>query len=490
VEYATPSAMDMFGRDVQGALVSDLLSAERPEGWSSVHVTTDAEGEEQYVRRPDGSVLTVLRRERDLTDDPTVNGIVITLRDVTAERNLQRDLAHRASHDPLTGLANAEVLSEAIRKDDARAALYIDLDDFKDINDTYGHEIGDEILRTTARRIESCLRSGDLAARIGGDEFAVLLRSVPDRAAAESIAQRLADALSHPTDVDGQQLTCRASIGLAYAEADADAQTLLRNADAALYTAKSYGKGRWSQYRPGMSIPTRKRVDARQRIIAAMAANTLRLHYQPIVEIATGVSVGFEALLLTLDGEDPMTPQEVVKAAEDTGIIADLGEWILATALRDAHRLDGGRGRYVSVNVSPEQVRDRSFVDIVRRQLHRSGVEPRGLVLELTEHAYVELPQDVSWDYLAEVRQTGTRIAIDDFGTGFANLAYLQQPGIDIIKLDGSFIADVSSARGNAVLRHTNALCQELGLTMIAEGVAEPAARDVLLRIGCRYGQG
>jgi diguanylate cyclase (GGDEF)-like protein/PAS domain S-box-containing protein len=510
VEYATPSAETLFGRDVRGKQVNQIVSAgpapddadgdPRADQW-----TPGDDALERTIRRPDGAAVTVLLRERDLTDDPTVNGIVTTLSDVTAERSLQRDLAHRASHDPLTGLANAESFGAELDRDDAghdqsvprsrsdRAALYIDLDDFKAINDTYGHEAGDAILRTTARRIESCLRAGDVAARLGGDEFAVLLRGLPDANAARSIAQRIADALTRPAVVNGLELTCRASIGLAYAGGWEKAQTLLRNADAALYTAKSHGKGRWTQYRRGMAIPTRKRADIRQRLETAMSSGAMRLLYQPIVELATGDAVGYEALLRLEDGRDPITPQEVVKAAEDTGIVDRLGEWTLAHALRDVARLNAGPGprpRYVGVNVSPGQLRRPTFVQMVRRQVADAGVDPSLLVLEVTEDMRVGDDNDRSWAFLAELRGDGSRVAIDDYGTGHATLSYLRQPGIDIVKIDQSFLVDATSPRGIALLRYITALCTELGLLQIADGVSDAESRDVLIRLGCQFGQG
>ena len=224
---------------------------------------------------------------RDLTEDPTVNGVVTTLRDVTAERNLQRDLAYRASHDALTGLPNAHQFLDELRTDSApdadrrttpgggRAALFVDLDDFKAVNDTYGHEIGDRLLATVARRIESCLREDDLAARLGGDEFAVLLRGVPDVAAARAVAQRIADALARPASVAGISVDCQASIGLAYAAGRGESDSLLREADTALYTAKAHGKGRWWQYRDGMPTPTRRHIDARRRLEEAIDSDSV-----------------------------------------------------------------------------------------------------------------------------------------------------------------------------------------------------------------------
>jgi diguanylate cyclase (GGDEF)-like protein len=508
IDYATPSAQSMFGRDITGERRDDLVHPYPPGDHGDVQFEPTwwdtKDGGEGYVYHPDGSADTVLVHGRDLTEDPTVNGVVITLRDVTAERNLQRDLAYRASHDALTGLPNAHRFLDDMRTDSApdadrrttpgggRAALFVDLDDFKAVNDTYGHEIGDRLLATVARRIESCLREDDLAARLGGDEFAVLLRGVPDVAAARAVAQRIADALACPASVDGISVDCQASIGLAYAAERGESDSLLREADTALYTAKAHGKGRWRQYRDDMPTPTRQLIDARRRLEEAIDSDALRLHYQPIVELASGRAVGFEALIrLEPDGDTPMSPRELIMAAEDTGLITTIGDWVLGQALADAARLNppgAAMARYVSVNVSARQLRQPDFADTVRAQLAATGADPSLLVLEITESLLVD--DDRAWAFLADLRRDRIRVAIDDYGTGYASLSYLRQPGIDIVKIDQSFLTDVTSRRSRVLLQAVTSVCTELELDEIAEGVQDATSREVLTEIGCRYAQG
>ena len=281
IDYATPSAQAMFGRDVCGESFDELVhrhpADRRRRGKADTAWSDTEDGAEGYAERATGDVATVLVHRRDLSGDPTVNGVVTTLRDVTAERNLQRDLAYRASHDALTGLVNAPQFGEELRaeqtsaagtdrlggSDDGLAVLFIDLDDFKAVNDTYGHDIGDSVLATVARRIGSCLDEDDLAARLGGDEFAVLLRGVPSAAVAREAAQRFSDALAQPARVADLTLDCQASIGLSYHAERRESAALLREADAALYAAKAIGKGHWQQYREGMPDPARRNVDAR-----------------------------------------------------------------------------------------------------------------------------------------------------------------------------------------------------------------------------------
>jgi diguanylate cyclase (GGDEF)-like protein len=509
IDYATPSALSMFGRDIAGEELDDLVHHHPPghDGDDRLDAMwwDTKDGAEGYVYHPDRSADTVLVHRRDLTEDPTVSGVVITLRDVTTERNLQRDLAHRASHDALTGLPNAHRFLDELRTDGApdadrrttpgggRAALFVDLDDFKAVNDTYGHEIGDSLLATVARRIESCLREDDLAARLGGDEFAVLLRGVPDVAAAHAVAQRIADALARPANVDGISVNSQASIGLAYAGQRGESDSLLREADTALYAAKAHGKGRWCQYRDNMPTPTRHHIDARRRLEEAIDSDKLRLHYQPIVELAPGRAVGFEALIrLEPDGDTPLSPQELIMAAEDTGLITTIGDWVLGQALADAVRLNPpgtATPRYVSVNVSARQLRQPDFADTVRAHLTATGADPSLLVLEITENLFVA-GGDRAWAFLAALRRDGIRVAIDDYGTGYASLSYLRQPGIDIIKIDQSFLTDVASPRSRALLRAVTGLCAELELDEIAEGVEDATSRDVLMEVGFRYGQG
>jgi diguanylate cyclase (GGDEF)-like protein len=267
VVYATPSATAMFGRDITGESIDDLLLTARPaDANTTEEVVPEPGGVDRYVRRH-ATVVETRARMRDLTDDPSVGGVVTTLRDITAERHLERDLAFRASHDPLTGLANPRQFRDDLDTDhqrhrvtpgDGQAVFFIDLDDFKIVNDTHGHHIGDQLLAEVAHRIRSCLRRQDLAARIGGDEFAVLLRHITHVEEATDIAQRLADTLAQPTQIGPVSVPCSASIGVAYAPTPSQPDELLRHADAALYSAKANGKNRWDLYRNDTRDPERE----------------------------------------------------------------------------------------------------------------------------------------------------------------------------------------------------------------------------------------
>ena len=431
---------------------------------------------------------------RDLGGDRTVGGVVTTLHDVTAERQLRLDLEHRATHDPLTGLANGTLFRERLRRPPARrspgrAVMVIDLDDFKTVNDTFGHLIGDGLLTVVARRVESCVRAGDLPARLGGDEFAVLLDGIAPEAADE-IAQRVSDALARPAPVGGITLDPQASVGLAHAGAGDDGATLLRDADSALYAAKAAGKGRWRRHHPGMPVPTRQHLRVRTRLEAALATHRLELRYQPIVETATARAVGFEAVPRLADGGQPLTASEIIRSAEATGQVTELGDWVLERALADVHRLNAAAPhRYVSVNVAGRQLRLPDFADRVRRVLRRTAADPRHLVLEITESELVE-DDDRAWGLLADLRADGVRVAIDDYGTGYASLGYLRQPAIDIVKVDGSFLADPHSARARRLIKAVTDLTADLGIDQVAEGVESPTTRRLLVDLGCRLAQG
>jgi diguanylate cyclase (GGDEF)-like protein/PAS domain S-box-containing protein len=492
IEYVSPSATRMFGHDVRGERFDELVTPAEADraGWRSLE-----DGAEGVVDRPGMGTSVVQVYRRDLTADPTVRGVVTTLRDVTQERALRRDLERRANQDPLTGLANPNRFQEDMRRDGhrgtgGRAALFVDLDDFKLVNDTFGHQIGDGLLVLIARRIEACVRDEDLVARLGGDEFGVLLRDV-DSERARAITQRISDTLAEPATVSGVRVDAQASIGLAYVADHGDPDVLLREADSALYSAKAAGKGRWRQYRPGMPAPTRQNLGLRDRLTQALASNTLALHYQPIVDTATAEPIGFEGLLRLHDGGPPISAPEIVQAAESTGLVAEVGDWALARALEDVPTLNRGSppDRYVAVNVAPRQLRLPDFGERVTRQLAHAGVRPDQLVLEITEGDLVG-ENERAWADLDNLRAEGVRVAIDDYGTGYASLSYLRQTAIDMVKIDGSFLADPNSPRTRLLVAAVADLAVQLGLDMVAEGVHNPTCRHLLMEVGCRYAQG
>jgi diguanylate cyclase (GGDEF)-like protein len=443
-----------------------------------------------------------------LSDQAVIALQRIDLADRMREDDRERDrLAYRASHDALTGLANAATFRERLRDashstgdNTAAAVLFVDLDDFKTINDTLGHEAGDAVLVVAAQRITAALRDGDVGARLGGDEFAVLLPQIAGVDAARGIAQRLIDALAAPATVNGLPVTCRASIGLALAADPDDFEGLLRHADTALYAAKSAGKGQWRLYQPAMPSALRPADTLHaelERLLhptddGAADNDGLSVHYQPILELVTGAVWGYEALIRWAQPHaGPVATHDLIDAAERSGLMPLLADWTLSQIATDMPLLASGREveHNVGVNVSATQLRRPEFTGRFHERLAAGGITPSRLVIEVTENQLLA-EDDHVWEDLAKLRQLGTRIAIDDYGTGYASLAYLRQPTIDIIKLDSVFLRDIDSERDLALLHAVIDLSRKLGNELIAAGITQETDRSTLIKLGCRLGQG
>ncbi len=483
IAYATPSARELFARtDLIGLPVSQLIPVpEAPTAHGGQAIEAVVEGSDGPRR--------VLVHQRDLTLDETIHGIVLTLHDVTAQRQLTDELEYRASHDALTGLANGQLFREELRRagqeatgEDICAALFVDLDNFKEVNDTLGHDAGDELLKVTAERIQGCLRRDfDLAARLGGDEFAVLLRRLHTVAAARDVAARLVSAFEQPIQIRGVGVSCSVSVGLADATSPDAYATVLKRADAALYAAKAAGKNAWREYRP--NLPSSPQGQGGPPALS----DQIRLAYQPIIDLKTRQPVGYEALTRVSHRSTP--PAEFIAEAEQSGLIVAVGDWVLDRALTDMPALTSGTDRYVSVNVSPIQLRQGGFAEQVMARLHDAQVDPSRLMLELTE----QLPLDArspGWDDLAVLHDAGVRIALDDYGTGYSSLSYLRHHEIDVVKLDQSFLNNPDDSRHRALLDIIVDGAARLGIELIAEGIETARSLEVARQAGFRFGQG
>jgi diguanylate cyclase (GGDEF)-like protein len=401
-------------------------------------------------------------------------------------------------HDPLTGVANRLLLTESVHRMLVRggevAVLFIDLDDFKDVNDGRGHAAGDQLLRIVADRLTANVRAGDVVARLGGDEFAVAHQG--SAATARAVAERILAALAVPTLVEGRPLVVHASIGVADVACAGDrrVETLLRNADLAMYQAKATGKGRLAVYAEGMAVQARCRAELAEDLAAALAAgDQLQVHYQDIVALPEGQVVGVEALLRWHHPiRGAVSPVEFIPLAEENGSIVAIGTWVLQQAVTHAARLSAqvGAPRSVSVNVSSRQLREPDFVDVVSAALADAELPAGQLILEVTESVLVDDVAAVV-DRLARLRALGVKIAIDDFGTGYSSLSYLRQLPADRIKIDRSFIADLGSGGAAATLVSTIIeLARSLGLDVVAEGVETIDQREQLTALHCSHGQG
>ena len=418
-------------------------------------------------------------------------------------RRSEERLAYQAFHDPLTDLANRSLflqqvgaaLERAEAEPETVAVLFLDLDNFKTVNDSLGHSEGDRLLVAAAERLLNATRGCDTVARLGGDEFAVLLANVRSEGDIVAVAMRITAALRAPFALQGTEAFVSASIGIARAGAGAGAEELLRNADAAMYSAKTRGKGQYVLFEAAMHAAVLARLSLEADLRRAVAGNEFRLHYQPIVDLQTREIVGVEALVRWEHPERGMvSPNEFVAFAEETGLIVPIGRWVLAEACRQgaAWRRDPTLGRplQITVNLSGRQLHEASLVDDVRAALAASGLPPTALVLEVTESVMME-HTDVTLARLHDLRSLGVSLAIDDFGTGYSSLSYLQRFPIDTLKVDKTFVDAVGRAGDDPVLaRAIVALGGALQLRTVAEGIEHEAQAAELARLGCALGQG
>jgi len=436
-----------------------------------------------------------------LLGDEHVGGIVLNARDISERKAFEAELTHQAFHDTVTGLANRALFGERVRHAIARsrreghslAVIFLDLDDFKTINDSLGHAAGDEVLVEVARRLDSTVRGGDTAARFGGDEFAVLLEDVDDSQDAADAAQRILEVLALPIRASHKDLALRASLGISVALPD-DARTaeeLIRDADAAMYIAKHEGKNGYRLFEPTMHAGVLERLELRTDLQRAIATEQLELHYQPVVRLTDGSVAGVEALLRWRHPERGMVlPSDFVPIAEETGLIVPIGRWVLREGCRHAKRMLAqlpGEARTMAINLSAKQIQHSDIVADVRDALTDSGLDPAHLTLEITESVLMA-DTELAVQRLSELKELGVRLALDDFGTGYSSLSYLSRFPVDILKMDRSFLRDGSApdVLANAVV----GLGATLSLDVIAEGIELPEQWQTLRALGCGLGQG
>jgi diguanylate cyclase (GGDEF)-like protein len=411
-------------------------------------------------------------------------------------------LRHQAMHDALTGLPNRilaldrveQMLARARRGQFPVAALYVDVDGFKAVNDSFGHAAGDELLRTVGKRLESVVREGDTAARIGGDEFVVLVEGSTLDAGAELVAERLLEVLSQPYEMSGEagrELSVTASIGIALG-LRAGADELLRDADIAMYEAKAAGKNRYVLFQSTMQTAVQDRLTLQMDLADAIERGELFLLYQPTFDLRSEHIIGVEALIRWRHPtRGTVPPMDFIPIAEATGLIVPIGRWVLREACRRAAAWHAqGHGLGMSVNISARQLDNDELIDAVRDALADSGLRAAALTLEITETALMRDPEATA-ARLSRLKQLGVRVAIDDFGTGYSSLAYLRQFPADVVKIDRSFISGIADSRQSTALIHTLVqLAKALGMETLAEGIEEQAQLETLQRQRCDHGQG
>ena len=511
VTYQSPSVQHVLGYHDTALLQTSLLDLVH-----SGDVTQTANFLDRITNRP-GSTLTTAHRLRhrneawvscetvgaNLLDDPTVAGIVLTTRDVSERQAFEAQLIHQAFHDPLTGLANRLLFADRVDKaltqrrstSGPLAVIFLDLDDYKNVNDSLGHHAGDEVLITVAERLNRWIRSGDTIARMGGDEFAILLPTMNDRGVAIDVAQRIGAALDEAFVIGGTEVFIGASLGIAFV-ASADDRTghedLLRNADVAMYAAKTRGKHRYEVFEPGMHTAVLQRLQFKADLQHAFDHDEFVLYYQPIIAVDTELVAGVEALVRwhsPVRGVVP--PNDFITLCEETGLIVPLGRWVLDTALCQARRWSfAERSMTMSVNLSAMQLQQPGFPTAVATALVAAGVPARVLTLEITETMLMG-DIDASVIVLHELRALGVRLVIDDFGTGYSSLSYLRQLPIDGLKIDKEFVDGIQDPAHDSLLLTTVIdLARSLALTTTAEGVETRCQFDRLRALGCDLAQG
>jgi diguanylate cyclase (GGDEF)-like protein/PAS domain S-box-containing protein len=514
VTYASPSVERRLGWPVaalRGRPVYSLLTAASAEDarLELASLSSRAGGSRAVadwaVRHADGQLVSFEVVIQQLLDDANVAGLVLTMRDVSERRELERQLTHQAFHDALTGLPNRTLFNDraehALRRTRARggrmAMLMLDLDEFKLINDTLGHGAGDEFLVAVAAYLSEATPEGGTIARLGGDEFAMLLEDLTDADEAHDVAQRVIARLSEPFIVQDCEVRAGGSCGLVTVDSSdtgvASVQELLRNADLALYEAKQRGRGVVVGYHPALEARLREKVTRKSDLRRALDAGEFCLHYQPIVDLESGRITGAEALVRWMHPDRGLLgPVEFIPAAEESGLIVDLGRWVLGEATRQAAGWAGHVDRlYMSVNVSPRQLQQSSFISEVAAILDRHPQLRNNLVLEITESTLMQDGPAIP-DRMHTLHQLGALIAIDDFGVGYSSLGYLQRLPIDILKIDKSFVDNLGRNDGNGgVLAHAVvSLAHALRLRVVAEGIEQQSQHDELRALGCHYGQG
>jgi diguanylate cyclase (GGDEF)-like protein/PAS domain S-box-containing protein len=439
----------------------------------------------------------------NLTEDPAVQGLALNFRDISERKALEEQLRQLAFHDSLTLLANRNLfrdrvqhaLTLACREGSSVAVMFLDLDNFKNINDSLGHDAGDRLLQAVAQRIVKTTRSSDTVARLGGDEFAVLVEGIALQRDVERLADALIDTLNLPFTLEGIEVRVTASIGVALSAAEGDAESLLSNADIAMYHAKSAGKNRHVSFQPQMQDMLQERLRLEADIGRALTQEEFFLEYQPIVDLGTRSLLGVEALVRWRHPEAGiLMPARFIQVLEECGQIGKLGRWVLSRACRDfcAWRttVAGGGGLRLAVNISGRHLQHGELVRDVAQALEASGLEPHNLVIELTESTTM-YNTDANLERFHGVKALGVRLAIDDFGTGYSSLSYLHRFPIDILKIDRSFISRLTNSdNGPELARAVITLGETLGLETVAEGIELEPQVGALLALGCVAGQG
>jgi diguanylate cyclase (GGDEF)-like protein/PAS domain S-box-containing protein len=517
IRYISPSVERVLGHEaavLEGTKLTVLIHPDDRTNVLQFLTSGGHEGDDGHpgltefrMRHRDDFWLHVETLRTNLMHDENVKGIVLNTRDVSERKAFEEQLAHQAFHDAVTGLANRALFKDRVEHMIERqsrdnlpvSVLFMDLDDFKTINDSLGHAAGDRLLGEVGDRLKSCLRQADTAARLGGDEFAILLEDGGDGVDAAEVASRILASLEGPFHLEGKEVFVRASIGIASADARTSgpegAEELLRNADVAMYMAKEAGKGRYQVFEPAMHDTALQRLELKADLQRAVDNAEFVLHYQPVIELETGRIEGLEALVRWQHpARGLIPPLDFIPLAEETGLIVPIGRWVLREACSQA---EGLRERYeltqplhMAVNLSARQLQRPEIVGEIAEILRETELHPHNLVLEITESVMMQ-DMDLSIQRLAELKELGVRLAVDDFGTGYSSLNYIRRFPVDILKVDKSFVDGVNEGGEESAL--TAAIIELAGilrLRPVAEGIERADQLEKLLALRCDLGQG
>jgi diguanylate cyclase (GGDEF)-like protein/PAS domain S-box-containing protein len=508
---ANPALANIYGFESPDELIASLqnigsqlyVDPERRQEFMRIITSRGSvAGFESQVYRKNGDVIWISENARVITDDQgTLQGYEGTVEDITDRKLYQSRIEQQANFDPLTGLANRSLLQDRLRQAILTAAsfstrlavAFIDLDRFKFINDSLGHHVGDELLKTMAARFHACVHERDTVARLGGDEFVLLLNSSGSADEVRVVLERMLNTVTQPwmTEHGEYQITCSVGVAL-YPDDGVDAQTLLKHADSAMYRAKDSGRNNFQFFTREINALMTERLELEGKLRRALERNQFQLHYQPRVDLASGRILGGEALIRWyIPGEPPILPERFIALAEETGLITPIGKWVLHTACAQnkAWQDLGLPPIVVSVNVSARQFRANNFVRSVAETLRETGLDPQYLEIELTESVMHDAPQLVAM--LGELKRIGVQIAIDDFGTGYSSLSSLKRFPVDRLKVDRSFVEHIAIDTDDAaIVRTIIALGRNLGLKVVAEGVETAEQLQFLRDHACDEVQG
>jgi len=510
IEYVNPrfeqttgyTAREATGQNLGFSLLDEDSAAAMTELWSTVSSGREWSGEFCSLKR-DGQMLWEQVSVSPLTDPiGQITHYVVIKEDVTVRRSYEEQLLKQAHYDQLTGLANRVLmidrlqvaLDSAKRNNHQCAMLVIDLDHFKNVNDSLGHSIGDNLLKESAGRLSGCISGGDTLVRMGGDEFVVILPRIDDERAAQEVAELIIQQFERPFTILGKSYRVTASIGIAiYPDDGKNPHLVLRNADLAMYKAKELGRNQYHFFTEAINSQLIQRLELEERLRKVVTRGELLLYYQPIYSLASGVIIGFEALVRWRQPDGSLwAPGNFIPVAEDIGVIGDIDNWVLRTACRETApwlTQSGGQLR-LALNISPRQLQLTGYAQYVADQLRANGIAPEQLELEITERVLVD-DNDTTQDNINALCAQGVRLSIDDFGTGYSSLGYLQQYPFHTLKIDRSFVSNIARKNNSARLIETIiTMGHGLGMEVVAEGIETDLERQFLKASGCDQAQG